>query len=309
MKEYELKWIEAKRKLLDIIKTKKLKYEEIIISFSGGKDSTILLKMIEELDLKNKIRVVFFNTFMEYDATYRFIDSKIKEGWNIEQTKPKLPAPLIYKKYGKPFQSKMVSEMINRLQIHNFDFINDTNKDYDELIKKYPNCSAALSWLTGKNVILNCPKWIKKQLEKGINFKIANKCCEYLKKKPVKEFNKENKIKLSIIGVRLSEGGVRKIAYKSCMDLKNENNMRYYPLLNFTDEDINEIIKDKNIKLSDCYEIYGLKRTGCVGCPFGKEYKQELEILKKYEPNKYIACINMFKDSYDLKQTKKTPNK
>ncbi len=302
MKSWELKWHESKRKLMDLIDTYKIPLNQIAVSFSGGKDSTLLLRLIDECGLKNKVKVVFFNTNMEYEATYRFIELLKSQGWEIQQTQPKLPAPLIYKKYGVPVQSKQTSEFINRLQKHNFDFVNDTFKPIEELRIKYHNCQMALNWLTGQNITINCPKWLKQKLSQGVDFKIANRCCEFLKKKPVKDFNKEHNIILSIIGVRSAEGGARKYAYKSCMDLKDKNNMRYYPLLDFSDEEVWDIIKDKQVKLSDCYEVYGLTRTGCVGCPFSKNYKQELEILKKYEPNKYIACINLFKNSYNFKK-------
>ena len=54
-----------------------------------------------------------------------------------------------------------------------------------------------------------------------------------------------------------------------------------------------------NVSNSKCYSVYGLERTGCVGCPFGKDYKKELEVIKKYEPKLYNAVLNLFKESYD----------
>ena len=50
---------------------------------------------------------------------------------------------------------------------------------------------------------------------------------------------------------------------------------------------------------SRCYTEYGLKRTGCVGCPYGRDFEHELGIIKKYEPKLYKAVINIFKDSYE----------
>ena len=48
-----------------------------------------------------------------------------------------------------------------------------------------------------------------------------------------------------------------------------------------------------------CYTEYGLKRTGCCGCPFGRDFEFELEVLEQYEPNLYKAVCNVFKDSYE----------
>ena len=41
------------------------------------------------------------------------------------------------------------------------------------------------------------------------------------------------------------------------------------------------------------------KRTGCVGCPFGKDFEAELENAKQFEPRLYEAVNNIFKDSYE----------
>lgn len=51
---------------------------------------------------------------------------------------------------------------------------------------------------------------------------------------------------------------------------------------------------------SDCYEVWGMKRTGCVGCPFDSRIGDELKTIKKYEPQLYKACMNVFGASYEL---------
>ena len=61
----------------------RFRMKKIAVSFSGGKDSTIVLKLIEEMELKNKVKVVFFNTMMEYNTIYDFINEKRNEGWII----------------------------------------------------------------------------------------------------------------------------------------------------------------------------------------------------------------------------------
>lgn len=54
-----------------------------------------------------------------------------------------------------------------------------------------------------------------------------------------------------------------------------------------------------DIKHSDCYEKWGLKRTGCVGCPYGRNLFDELDIVQQYEPNMYKAINKVFKESYE----------
>lgn len=45
--------------------------------------------------------------------------------------------------------------------------------------------------------------------------------------------------------------------------------------------------------------LYGLHRTGCAGCHYGKDFEFELEIIKEHEPKLYNAVNNIFKDSYE----------
>lgn len=59
-----------------------------------------------------------------------------------------------------------------------------------------------------------------------------------------------------------------------------------------------------------------MRRTGCVGCPYGRNIKDELKLMKKYEPKLYASCVNIFGDSYKLtaqcnkfKENKRSKNK
>lgn len=54
-----------------------------------------------------------------------------------------------------------------------------------------------------------------------------------------------------------------------------------------------------NITHSKCYSCYGLERTGCAGCPFGKDFETELEIIKEHEPKLFNAVNKIFGDSYE----------
>ena len=72
------------------------------------------------------------------------------------------------------------------------------------------------------------------------------------------------------------------------------------PLYYWDNETKDYYIKSEGIVRSDCYEVWGMKRTGCVGCPFGKDIVQELKLMKQYEPNMYKACMNVFGDSYRM---------
>jgi hypothetical protein len=49
-----------------------------------------------------------------------------------------------------------------------------------------------------------------------------------------------------------------------------------------------------NVMHSKCYSDYGLKRTGCAGCPFSRDFEKELEIIQKNEPKLYKAVTAVF---------------
>ncbi len=115
--------------------------------------------------------------------------------------------------------NKNVSNMIQRLQSHNFKW---ENKSFDELIKEYPNCRCALKWWTNTNPSpthnIKNNKYLKEFIiENPPKFKISDKCCKYAKKDLVHNEMKKG-YELDISGVRRAEGGVRATAYKSCFD-------------------------------------------------------------------------------------------
>ena len=276
-------------------------YKKVLCSVSGGSDSDIVLDLLTKCDNNKIVQYFYFDTGLEYQATKDHINY-LQEKYNIVITtlKPKVPIPLAVKKYGQPFLSKMVSENIQRLQKHGFKW---ENKPYEELVKDYPNCKSALQWWCNSrknNVLLGITrnKGLKEfMINNNPKFNISNKCCKYAKKDILKDLLKQG-YDLNISGIRRSEGGTRSTAYKSCFD-NQDNYDNYRPIFWFTDDDKTEYKKLFNVSHSKCYTVYGLKRTGCVGCPFSKDYKKELEIINKYEPKLYNAVTNIFKDSYE----------
>lgn len=276
-------------------------YKKALCSISGGSDSDIVLDIITKFDNYKIVDYVYFDTGLEYGATkehIRYLEDKYNI--KIETIRPRIPIPLSCRIYGQPFISKHVSEMISRLQNHNFKW---EDKSFEVLIKEYPNCKSALEWWCNTkpspshNIKQN--KLLKEFLiENPPEFIISQKCCKHAKKDL-----SHNKLKegydLNITGIRKSEGGVRSTAYKTCFDITNKGYDNYRPIFWYSDEDKKYYKEFFNITNSKCYTEYGLKRTGCCGCPYSRNLKQELDILDKHEPKLYKAVNNVFKDSYD----------
>ena len=120
------------------------KYKKIACAISGGSDSDVMLDIVWKCDKYNKVTYVWFDTGLEYQATKEHL-KYLEDKYNIkiESYKAIKPIPLSCKQYGQPFLSKQVSEFIQRLQYHNFQW---EDEDFDTLYKKYPKCKSAIQW-------------------------------------------------------------------------------------------------------------------------------------------------------------------
>ena len=277
------------------------KYTHPICSVSGGGDSDVMLDIVWKCDKEDKVEYVWFDTGLEYQATKDHL-KYLEEQYGIEIKKYKAikPIPITCKEFGQPFLSKYVSEMIQRLQRHNFKW---EDKPFEELYKEYPKCKIALQWWCNCNISdrfnIARNRYLKEfMLENPPQFKISNKCCKYAKKDVVHKVIKDNNCDLEITGIRRSEGGIRDVMYKNCFDETGDYD-RYRPLFWYTNKDKEDYEKHYGIIHSKCYTEYGLKRTGCCCCPFGKDFEQELEVVEKYEPKLLKAVNNIFGDSYE----------
>lgn len=277
-------------------------YKNIMVSVSGGSDSDIIIDLVSRsAEDKSKIHFVFFDTGVEYEATKRHLSYlEEKYGVTIERIRAEKPVPYVTRHYGQPFISKFVSEMMMRLQKYNFDWSNDT---YENLIKRFPRCSSALKWwcnANGENSRFNIDRnrYLKEFiLENPPAFNISNRCCHYAKKTLSAKYESQHDIDMRITGVRKAEGGIRAFAYKSCFTDKGDS-AEYRPIWWFTDEDKQNYTDVYGVTNSDCYSKYGLKRTGCAGCPLGRNFTKELDIIREHEPKLYAAVMKIFGDSY-----------
>lgn len=278
------------------------KYKKIVCSISGGSDSDVMLDIVWRCDKDNKVEYVWFDTGLEYQATkehLKYLENKY--GIKIIPYKAIKPIPATCKQYGQPFLSKQVSEMIRRLQSHDFLF---EDKSFEELYKEYPRCKSALEWWCNtkpsKAHNINQNKWLKEFLiENPPTFQISNVCCKYAKKDVAHKLLDEGEYDLQIVGIRKAEGGVRSTAYKSCFDENGNGYDNYRPLFWYKNSDKEDYKVAYCIEYSKCYTEYGLTRTGCAGCPFGRDFEFELEIMEKYEPKLYRAVNNIFGASYE----------
>lgn len=279
-----------------------MNHNNIACSVSGGADSDIMLDIVNRLDVEKKVHYVFFDTGIEMRATLSHLDYlENRYGVKIERLRHETPIPVAVKKYGYPFLSKQISIYIERLQRHNFDWVDEP---FDVLYVKYPKCKIALSWwcnnfYEGSRYNISYTPYLKEfMLLNPPKIKISPKCCDYGKKKPAEQFRKNNKIDITMIGIRKFEGGARTVAYKNCMS-DGVHGLQHFPLFWFKDEDKKMYETACDIVHSDAYKVYGCKRTGCAGCPFGSGFEDELKMLEEHEPKLYKAVCNIFGPAYE----------
>lgn len=281
-------------------------HRNILCSISGGYDSDIMLDMLERFGGHGKTTYIFQNTGLEYEATKRHVEEIEKRyGVTVKRLRPKKPIPLCVKEFGVPFWSKYVSGMLQRLQRHGFQW---EDKPFEELYKRYPRCKSALRfWCNDFKTESGRISKFNIEYVRGLkefiianppDFLISPKCCNYAKKDPAHEYLDAGAFDMNCVGVRKEERGARSTTYTSCFDSRLGAD-QFRPLFWMTDAQKDAYRKHFGITRSDCYEIWGMKRTGCACCPFGKEFELELSLAEEYEPKLFRAAQAIFGKSYE----------
>ena len=105
-----------------------------------------------------------------------------------------------------------------------------------------------------------------------------------------------------ITGERRDEGGMRSVPRKDntalCFTETSSGQYRLRPLYYVSDADKAWYKWYYGLRYSDAYEVYGLTRTGCCGCPISYKAVEDLEKIRPYEPNLVKAAWNIFGKSY-----------
>ena len=258
---------------------------QVYISFSGGKDSTVLLHIARQL--YPDIPAVFCDTGLEFPEIRDFV----KTFDNVTWLKPEKPFTTVIKEHGYPVVSKEVAHYIDKAQ---------QGKQW------------ALKTMAGLNFD-GTPSWYKQRNKKwafllDAPFKISADCCTWLKKKPFKKYTKETG-RQNINGVKATDSLLRKTKWvkNGCNTFKKGNAMSR-PLSVWTEQDILAYCKAFNLPLAKIYgdivadkkgklSTTGESRTGCMFCMFGQHLDKvnSFQRMKITHPKQYDYCINHLK--------------
>lgn len=318
----------AKFTAIQSIIAKRLReHPNAICSYSGGSDSDILIDLIEKtrsLFELPPVKYAFFNTGLEMQAIKNHVEDTAKK-YNVEikECRPKTNIVQATRKYGVPFVSKIMSAGLSGWQkkriplsiASEYDQAEDKQAKREELRQRYPNCESTINFLCCCNsageprpniqLVINSSKYMRDFIaEYPPDFNISAECCVHCKKNIAHAVQKD--FDMIITGERRDEGGMRSVPRKDntslCFTETSSGQFRLRPLYYVSDKDKAWYKEFYGLKYSDAYEVYGLTRTGCCGCPISYKAVDDLELISPYEPNVVKAAWNIFGKSYEYRK-------
>lgn len=263
---------------LGVIRSMNEKYDlehNAYLSFSGGKDSTVLHYLLDLALPCNSIPRVYIDTGIEYVFVRRFVSSLAAADPRFHFVRPRLPIRLVLDRFGYPFKSKE-----HALRVYQFNRGSDA--DY---IKRYVTGLLPDGSLTH----YRCPKSLLYQFSERGSYNFSNLCCYKLKKEPARLWEKENGRFIALTGLRRDEGGNR--SHAPCVVFKGLRLVHFHPLLVIDDAFEEAFISRFGLSLCELYyPPYSMKRTGCKGCPFNPDLQSDLTMMACYLPAERAQC-------------------
>lgn len=254
----------------------------VYLSYSGGKDSTVLMDIIKNKCGLTDIPIVFIDTGLEYPEVREFATSRADE-----VLRPKMTFVEVIKKYGYPIVSKENAKKIYEVK--------NTKSEKMRNLRLYGCEKGNMGRLPFKwRFLLDAP------------FDVSSYCCDVMKKRTVKQYEKRTKFK-PFVGTLAEESLLRKSSWirQGCNAFLSSCPIST-PLAFWTEQDILKYIAENNLEIAEVYGdvikdedgryiTSGVNRTGCVFCGFGCHLEKEpnrFQQLAETHPKLYNYCIN-----------------
>lgn len=254
---------------------------QVYTSFSGGLDSTVMAHMIERM--VGKIPKVFVDTGLEFPELVEFV----KRQDDVVILKPEKPFVKIICDYGYPVVSKETAMKIRKLRNGN---LSERYRNY----LLYGDERGSIGKLA--------EKW-KYLID--TDFDTSEKCCDYMKKKPFKQYNKTSG-RVPFVGITQDEGKMRQRQYeKTGCNVYDAKDPISKPLGFWTKQDVLRYAFENEIEIASVYgrieesngtfRLTGEQRTGCMFCAFGAHLENQRDNrftrMAETHPNLWGYCI------------------
>lgn len=262
--------------------------DKIYVSFSGGKDSTVLLDLVRRV--YPDCPAVFVDTGLEYPEIREFVKSVPNVTW----LKPKKNFKQVILEYGYPLISKEVSQKIYESRSKPDGYATKRFDADGEYATKYGGRFSMVKW-----------KWLRDS-----DIPISNRCCYVMKKQPAKAFEKSSGLH-PIVGTMAAESALRKTNWlrNGCNAFESTRPISQ-PISFWTEQDILEYISRFNLPYASVYgdivrtsrgkyTTTGAKRTGCIYCGFGISQDgcpNRFQRLKQTHPKIWEYCMKPVED-------------
>ena len=240
---------------------------QMAVSFSGGKDSTVLLHLVRSL--YPRVPAVFVNTGLEYPEIVKFV----RQTENVTWLRPKMRFKDVLAKYGYPVISKAGSKYIREIRTSKSDHLVRLRCGLEG--SPFGHLSARWKYM------LNAP------------FKISDKCCDIMKKSPAHGYQTQTGLHY-MVGTMAQDSMMRfdTIMKYGCngFDMKRPQSR---PMAMWTSDHVWEYLRKFNVPYSPIYDM-GYTRTGCMFCMFGlhmESYPNRFERMRKTHPKLYHYCM------------------
>lgn len=257
---------------------------QVYVSFSGGKDSTVLLHIARQC--YPKIKAIFLDTGLEYPEIREFV----KTFDNVVWLRPKMSFRQVIEKYGWCYPSKDVARLIYYAR-------KDTAKK-DNYLKT----------LQGLNRD-GTPSAFKERYKKYLYlvdspFIISDECCQIIKERPLERYERQAEYK-AILGTMAEESERRRQAWiKTGCNSYGVKRPLSQPISFWTEQDVLQYIKRYDIQICSVYgdiiedengtlKTTGENRTGCMFCPIGchLDNPNKFQRMKITHPKIYDYCM------------------